>query len=610
MITLLRRLLFLIVVMQSFTSVYAAATSANSAADDLSAKAFLEDLMVRRYSQGLSTIIDRQAFSLGVEMQLVDAPKAPPKPLEKPSVEIDTPTDLVVGTLDPEKLIQQFGLSDEKPAIVSLLATKRIKFVQVSVGLREDLGASVKTDVEKWLSTRLSNEFGKSGKGEVTFVKEIPPKPEKSADQTQKKWWDWLSQFQQLAGELLMALTILLGIILWRFTTAKASVSRNNSGESPNIKLQAEGQGLGGGGGAGGEFSTKGAGSAEEVFAEQRRATEEVMALSQKLTALVPKMTGEFESIVRSWCQAGDEGKMKLVCFAEAVGRDVGRLPIPVDATKDVAKIFARMAEVGPKEKAQMLEKAYWDLVSVLNLGSQVLSQPFGYLSGIDTGVINQVLMDQNPKMKTLVSLFLPDEVRRKFVKPMSPEQKFQLLENAAKMSEIASEELHMMDSAVMKKVKSGGSSSDAVQLDMTLEKIISSLSILEEIEMLSKLQGPGVQAYRRKYPSLAFLKEWPDDKLSVVMARLRTDQAVAYLRIEPGMSERMIALAPPMTAEMITDELSQPDKSTAEDKIRTLEVFAELLRDLVGKKELDLTDIFEESKAANENNVIGIKSA
>jgi hypothetical protein len=515
--------------------------------------------------------------------------------------------DLLVGTLDPEKLMQQFGLTDEKPALMGLLATKRIKFVQVSVGLREDLGEAIKGDVEKWLTTRLTSEFGKAGKGEVSFVKDLPAKPEKKAAPAPKEWWDWLNQFQHLAGEFLMALTILLGVVFWRFTTTKASVSKNNSGESPNIKLQTEGKGLGGGDSP--SEASKSAVAIEQQE-ERRRSMEEVMALSQKLNALVPKISPEFENIVRSWCQAGDEGRLKLVCFAESVGRDVGRLPIPVDAMKDVAKIFAKMAEVSPKEKAQILEKVYWDLVSVLNLGPEVLSQPFGYLAGIDTSVISQVLMDQNPKLKTLVSIYLPDEVRRKFVKPMSAEQKFQLLENAAKMSEIAAAELKLMDSTLMKKIKSGESSSDSVQLDMTLEKIVSSLSILEEIEMLGKLQGAGILAYKRKHPSLAFLQEWPDEKLAILMSRLRADQAVAYLRIQPGMKDRMISLAPPMTAEMLSDEYAQPDKSGIEEKTRHLEEFALILREMQSHKEVDLSEIFQAPTNVKDNNVIGIKSA
>ncbi len=583
-----------------YSTAFAAKTtsvSANASTDELSAKAFLEDLMVRRYSQGLGTIVDRQAFSLGVQLQLMDASKGKPKVKNDPN---ETPSDLLLGALDPEKLIQQFGMDEEKPAFMGFLATKKIKTVQVYVGLREDLGSAIKTDVEKWLNTRLTNEFGKIGKSEVNFVKEIPAKPEKIGH---REWWDWLSQFQHLAGELLMAMTLLLGIILWRFTTSKSSVDRNNNGESPNIKLQA--QGMGGGSGEDGAKKP----SIEELEARSRSA-EEIISLSVKLNALVPKISSEFENIVRSWCQAGEEGKLKLVCFAEAVGRDVGRLPIPVDAMKDLSRIFAKMNEVNPKEKAQILEKVYWDLVSVLNLGPDVLSQPFGYLAGLDTSVISNVLMDQNSKMKTLVSLFMPDDIRRKFVKPMTADQKFQLLEAASKMNEIASDELRTADHSLMKKLKAGESSGDSVHLEMTLEKIISSLSILEEIEMLAKLEGPGVLEYKRKIPSLAFLKDWPEDKLSIIMGRIRVDQAVVYLRLQPEMKDRMIALAPPITAEMLNDELAEPDKLNDEEKIRRLEVFAELLKEMVKHKEVDLAELFPEPSKNKENNVVEIKSA
>lgn len=589
-------------------SLFAEAASGvgSAAADEFSAKAFLEDLMVRRYTQSLGTIVDKTAFSLGVQLQLMDAPKPAPKVSgEKPSVTIETPTDLLVGTLDPEKLVQQYAVTEEKEQIVSLLSTKKLKSVLVSVGLREDLGKSVKDEVEKWLSSRLNNEFGKMAKSEVTFVKEIPAKIEKKEEPAPKQWFDWLNQFQHLAGEGLMAITLLIGIILWRFTTTRSSVNKSGSADAASIKLQAEGQGLGNGSGEPTKIS--------QTIQEQEdrmRAQGEVRDLSKKLTDLIPKVSSQFESIVRSWCQGGNEGLMKLVCFAEAVGKDVGRLPIPADATKDVAKIFAQMADLSPKEKALILEKTYWDLVSVINLGPEILVQPFGYLAGIDTGVINKVLIDQNPKMKTLVSLYLPDDVRRRFMKTMSADQKMQLLDEAAKLTEVRSDELSQLDSSVKKKVSGADQAKDVVALDMTLEKIASSLNVMEELQMLSKVQGLAISAYKRKNPSLAFLHEWPDNKLSLVLGRISTDQAVAYLRVEQTMTERFISLSSPMFGEVLRDELNSPDKMKDTEKLELLQNFAGVLIKMVQSKEVDLTEFFEIDKSPEANNVIGIRSA
>ncbi len=574
-----------------------------SQADELSAKAFLEDLMIRRYTQGLSTVVNKQAFVVGVQLDLMDTPKVAPKPNEKPPDQIETPTDLLVGTLDPEKLMQQYGMNEEKPLLVGYLASKRIKAVFVSIGLQETIGEEAKKDVSKWLSDRLAAEFGNAGKGNVTFVKDLP-KIEKT-DTPAKAWWDWLNEFQHLAGQLLMVVAALSGIMFWRLTTAKATVNSNKMGDASSINLSTENKT------PKDPALTDGAADIKKTL-DQTRDLEELLSITVKINSLVPRLTKDLESVVRSWCQSGDEGKLKLVCFAEAVGRDLGRLPIPVDSVKEMAKIFSKMAEVQTKEKLQILEKAYWDLVSVLNLGSAVLVQPFSYLSGVDVNLINSMLINQNPRMKTLVSLFLPGEVRQKFIKPMTSDQKLELLNIAAQLNEIPSDDLFNFDKDLMGKMKSG-SSADSIPLEMSLEKVISSLSIVEEIDLLTKIQHSSLIEYKRKRVSLAFFKDWPDDKLSVALSRLAADKVVTYLRYVPEMKEKLIALSPPMAAEVIGDEYNQPDKMSVQDKIQNLENIVSILNEMVVNKEIDLSEVFSinsSSTVGDSDNVVPIRSA
>ncbi len=601
-------ILALTLVLFSASFVYA---TDNLNPEELSAKSYLEDLLVHRYTQSLATIVDRQGFSIGAQLQLTDAPKAKLKEEKKPAATAisDTPDDLLLGTLDPEQLIKQYNLPDEKAAIVGVLASKRIKTVSMFVGLREDLGEPVKADVQKWLTAKLTGEFGKTAKGEVSFVKVLPEKKPDVAPLAPKQWWDWLNQFQQLASQLLLAFAVLFGIILWRFTTSKASVNTNNTGDSPDIKLKADGLGAGGVGGTSTVKTIEQ--EQQEAYAKQEAlAMESVQSLSQKLINLVPRLTNDFERIVRAWCQGGEEGKYKLACFAEAVGRDVGRLPIPVDSMKDIGKIFARMSKLSAKDKSEYLEKVYWDLVGVLNLGPEILAQPFGYLSGVDSTIINKMLMDQNPKMKTLVSLYLPDEVRRKFLKPLQADQKMELLENAAQLSEIAADDLESMNRTIFSKLNLGVVK-DMIPLQMTLEKIVNSLSVREEIEMLGHVKGQGILEYRRKYPSLAFLDQWPDGALGTLLSRMQADQVTEYLRLKPEMKDRVIGIAPPMLAEIVADELTREDKMREDDKTRVLESLAALVKKMYDDKDLDLSTIFPDSSSAAEgNNVVPIKSA
>jgi len=606
------RFLYLVVIIINFCSlVLSAAPNNNSStntksttnsvptAEILGAKSFLEDILVKRYSQSLSTVVDKQAFSLSSQLDLTDLSDSE---LANREAESDTPFDLILGNLDSEKLIKQYGMEDQKSAMLTILSTKKIKSVLISVGLREDLGEQTKKDVEKWLSDRAKSEFGSLVKTEVSFVKELPIKREKG-----KEWFDWLNQFQNLVGIALMAMTFFLAVLIWRFTTGKASVTNHKEGgsESQQIKLTTEGKGLGTGG-------------ADSVTAsaialkndEERRQIEEQIQFTQKINSITPKLASEMESIVRAWCNAGEEGKYKLVCFAESVGKELGKLPIPTEFISDIAKIFMGMSKVPVSDKRNYLEKVYWDLVTVLNLGASALEQPFSYLSNADSSLVSQILLDKNPKMKTLVSLYLPDTLRKKFISPLSSDEKLQILENAFSLKEIPSDELNDMSKDIKGQL-SGDINSNNVQLEMSYQKILSTMSIIDEMEMLPKVKSQEIAEFKRKVASIAFLHEWPDDKLSIAIQKLRTDQLVAYLRFKPELKDRIISLCLPMTAEVLTDDLNQPDNMSRTEKEALLSDIAKTLNAIVSQKEIDLSEVFINNTTTSESeNVVKFKTA
>lgn len=575
-------------------------SSSAPTAEILGVKAFLEDILVKRYTQSLSTVVDKQAFSLSAQLDLTELTD---KELEKKEAEGDTPFDLILGNLDSEKLIKQYGLEDQKAAMLSLLSNKKIKSVLISAGLREDLGEQTKKDVDKWLSDRAKSEFGSLVKTEVLFVKELPVKREKG-----KEWLDWLNQFQNLIGIILMAATFFMAVLIWRFTTGKSSIlnHKEGGGDPAQIKLTAEGKSLTG--------ESQDAVTASAIALkhdEEKRLIEEQMQLNQKINAILPKLTSDMENIVRAWCNAGDEGRFKLVCFAEAVGKELGKLPIPSEFISDIAKIFMAMSKTPLADKCKALDKVYWDLVTVLNLGASSLEQPFSYLSTADSTLISQVLLDKNPKMKTLVSLYLPENVRKKFMAPLTANEKLEILENAFVLKEVPSAELNKMSSDIKSQV-SGDVNSNNVQLDMTYQKILSTFSVIDTLEMLPQVRAREIFDFKRKNPSLAFLHEWPDDKLSYVLQKLRTDQIIAYLRIKPELKDRIISLCLPMTAEVLTDDLNQADHLSKGEKESLLQDITQTLESMVQAKEIDLTEVFPEvhTSTGESDNVVKIKSA
>ncbi len=565
--------------------------------DTLGAKAFLEGLLVRRYSLELATLVDREAFTLGAQLELTPvAPLAAPLREVKPP-DFDPYTDLMLGTIDAEQLLKSVVAPvDERTVAQKFMENFRIRSVVMSVGLNEDLNPVVKGEVEQWLKKRLAGEFGNAAKSAVTIIKRAPEK--KVIEKVPKDWMEWAIQHQNLAGQILLAMTILAGVFLWQllakiFGTSGAAAGDLDMGAGETSEDASDFASL--------------AEAAKEIQAEQEqddqlardqdekdrfRTGRDIESLGERLRELLPKMAGSLEEVIRQWCNMGDPGRLRLVCFAEIAFRDSGKLPIPVDALPEVQKVFARMPELDIVEKRDALEKAYWDLLSTLNLGSDSLRQPFSYVENVGLTTIRKVLIDQNPRLRTLVSLYMTKDMRDRFIKSLSPEGKKELLVQAGQLTEIQSEELETMDRNLMGRIKPTVGH-EIVSLGMALNKIVESLSIIEEITLLADIQTPGIEEFKRGRPSLAFLGEWPDDQLKMLMMGLTPDELVSYLRVRMDLKDRMLGLASMMVAEIAKEELQTPDKQPAAETEKAIEFFSQRLKAMVEQGDLNLVDVF-----------------
>lgn len=570
--------------------------------DALGAKAFLEGLVVKRYSTELATLVDHESFSLGAQLDLTPVvPVALQTPKEVKAPVFEPYTDLMLGQLDGDQLLKSVaGPVDDRTIAQKFMENFRIRSVIVSVGLKDQLNPSVKTEVEQWLKKRLAAEFGSAGKGVVSIIKRIPDKPkEVIPEKVPKDLLEWAIQYQGLAGQAILAAAILAGIVIWQLmtkilgTSAGAGTAAEDSG------------GLGMGGEDESDFASL-AEAAKEIQADQEkqnaleheldekdraRTGRDIESLTARLREMTPRLSGTLEDVIRQWCNMGDAGRLRLVCFAEAAFLDTGKLPIPVDALPEVQKVFARMPEIDLKEKREALEKAYWDLLSTMNLGSESLAQPFQYMENLGLDTVRKVLVEQNPKLRTLVSLYMNKDLRSRYVKSLSEEAKKELLLQAARLSEIESEELASMDRGLMSKIKPTVGH-ERVPLEMSFQKIVDSLTLVERVTILKDLTGRGVEEYKRTVPSLAFLGEWPDFQLKMFIMGLTPDELVAYLRVRTDLKERMLGLATMMVAEIAKEELAAPKALSADDE-KAIEFFENRLRDAVEAGDINLTEIF-----------------
>ena len=159
-------------------------------------------------------------------------------------------------------------------------------------------------------------------------------------------------------------------------------------------------------------------------------------------------------------------------------------------------------------------------------------------------------------------------------------------------MDSIPAEELNSIDSTLKEKMQVK-SSKGVVVLDRAFHRIVEALTPQEELALLTQIKNDTIEAYKRSIPSLAFLGEWPDDKLKLFLSKVTADELLPYLRLLPTSQKRFFALLPQMTSEVLRDELAGKDRTNSEEKGQWLLALKARMTQMFELKELVLDDIF-----------------
>lgn len=548
-------------------------TAAAISTDALGAKALLEDLMVRRITQEISTRLNKDSYSVSAQLEI--------SLLDFEDVKAQEPvSDLMLGFLDPEDLLKNVaGKGGAADTLGTFLSQYGIKSVVVSVGLKQDVSEAKKQEVKTWLETRMKEEFGTNGKGLVNYI-ELPTitteKPQTPLQQ--------IKDLQGLLGQIALAIALFLGALVWGMM-AKPRENSSVKEAAANAAAQAASQQE----------------AANSNMVIERRAKEneivkkEIDELTVRLIELSAKAKDSFEMVVRNWCNGGEAGRFRLVCFAEAVQKDLGRLPIPVDAIEDVKKIFSQMPAVQLAEKKTALEKVYWDLLQVVNLGSESLVTPFSYLSNAKMESVQTVLIEKNAKMRALVTLYMPEELRFEYLRSLDSEKKKEILSSAAQLDAISLAEFKTLDQQIegqLQQLSTGGE--ESIRLESPLAKVIAGFTLLEQMQYLREVPSEMIKNYKKSVPCLAFLDEWPDNGLSRLVNKMTVDEIVNLIGCLPVVEQRILSLAPPMSAEMAKDELKRTSTLSDTDRNRLLENLLEKVELLHNNKEIQLSSYFD----------------
>lgn len=567
-----------------FCSIGFAKSSPLKKADALSVKASLENMLVRRYTQELSSIVDKEHFNIGVilNLRVVNTNERRPQNLEF--------NDLELGFLDADALFDSYSLTNMAGA--NPFEKYSIRGADFQIGLSPEVGDEIKASVEQWLSKRVKNEFGSGGKTKVQYLLS-PPEAAPVVETPVMKWMKIIKDMQGLAGNIVLAFAIILGIVLWSVLgggKTEAATDTANSSQSIEINSKTE---------MGGAFG----GSTGTVVDSELEASivTQLDHMKEQIKDLAPKVVDQLDSLITEWCDQGEEGLFLLASFAEISGSVLGSLPIPKDEKKKMSSIFAQMHETENSRKLEFFNRVYWDLISALNLGTESLHRPFSFLGNSGMSTLSNVLLGNDLETQTVISLYMPEKMRKKYFAGLDDEKRIELLNAAAKMSSITEESLQSIEDHVAPYFGESDSEESSVPMDMTLVKLVESMGFVDSCRILPSIEGPVMDKFKLQTAHIGFLASWDKSAIGVIAKYASNEALLAYLRVVPEMKHYVLEFVPPRTQQILEDDLGQLDTMSPERKEDLLAVLHDLILSLVDNGELSLDELVE--NADNDSN-------
>lgn len=547
---------------------------ASNNADILGTKAYLESLLVQRFSNELATQVDESQFEISAK---IDVSRVTPK-IEKPT-ENSNYTDLELGFLDPEKLLSQ----NQENQLSHFLRSYRIRKVNVQAGLSSDLSEDVKKRVETWLTARVKQEFGKTGTSQVQFIQ----KPLAHTQLPQiKTFFEKVKDLQGLAGQAVMALAILMGALIFAVLNRPKDASGSEPSAAVNVNNTFENEGVGAGAAVAAGAMVPGETTANESKKKL------ISSLGDQIRDIAPKVSKEIDSIVKEWCRAGEAGFEQVACFAEVVGQTIGRVPIPNEFRQDVTDVFGKMYEMTPDEKLNILNQVYWDLMAVLNLGTESLHKPFSFLGSASTTMTQKVLMENTPEIQAVAAYYMPKKQRKSYFNSLGETQKMELLKEASSLDKLKYADLESMESHVAPAF-ADDSNEKVVILSKSLQSLIEVMSYKEAILLLKDMDGPVLLDYKKTHPSLAFLHDWPDESFNLLIQQAGQEEIMALVSVRPDLKDRVFQGLPPRMRQILEDDFSNIENMKESDQEKFLQNLHMQLVLFVDNGYVDLPSVF-----------------
>ncbi len=607
----------------AFSSAFSAETS--SRPELIEIKSRIEDSIAKRYKERISTRIPQELFNVAIQAELIvhdpksESPQSSGSPNTNNKSSSAELSDLNLGII--ESLASgNDGQNPEKRIDIpkSFLERIEIKKIEVVVGLSPKLGEEYKKTFKPWLNSTVKSDFGSIGSTKIAELaplpkEEIPPAPVLEEKPRVLTFEEKFGNYQNAIGFGLFSLILLVGILLLKFLPSRDMKEQMNLSlriqEMKNSQLQIQNSG-------GGNKALTEAKKAEkqdiqlsanllfDTFREHQRKVA-LIALSSPLIA---------DQVFDRWFEEGLDGRKKVASLVDCVLTFYGNnktdvplnspswnLPERIKNDKELPAVFTSFSTLSLQERTALVEKTYWDLLSVKTLGDKLTNLPFASVAQLSASKIQKVLSKQDKKVQSLTILHLPQEKMEEVVSALSFDEKKSMIIEAFAIPRMKPQELEMADQSLKFLIKKEDVAEDGlIEIQSMIPNMLMCLSPFEEIQLVQQIlptlsdQGFFI---KQNYPSLAFISEWPEDKLKYFLTGVQPNDILALVKAVPESSETVFAVIPSRTQTILKDSLN---KTLSPEEInRGLEGLRLKLFKAVNDGQINLNLIFKEAPTA-----------
>lgn len=521
-------LLFSVYIICFFASVN---TNAQSSVHDFDDKFRIEKTITDRLEQTLKTRLDKAYFDITVDAQIAKRHDPASRSLH----------DKVVFKSSGERDLLQTWLLQE---ISQNNKALEIQSLKITLGLSDKVQASYRQDLGKWLQEWTLASFGSMATSEVTLRPTDVITKDSYTESPLAHFLSGLSAFQNLIGMLFLG-----GIFLVTYFKSRHRDVTPTNPSKEVITLN----------------TTENISNLPEVEFNEKDQNH-LRSLKTRVALVSKTMSNQAEYLISRWGTKEHENLIKIVTLLEAMAESgisldaIQNQTLPVlsrEASASLSKAFLDLHKMSNSEQIEILEEIYSELVAgnLMRLSSHHSS--FEFLDKLNGNELKSIFEQLSSSEQITLLAKLPDNTKLKLANAVDAAFMNKLLENSFELSYSSDQELleQLKKIGVLNGKTVLPTSDNMEQKIHRLREMWAAFSPREEILWMHHFveRNAEMKKYFENEPNhLAFLAEWPQEKLRRLCLQTTTHELAAAAKCLPFLSPAILGVCGEATRQEI----------------------------------------------------------